>query len=95
MKISKEEVAHVAYLARLHFSEEEKEKFTTQLNKILEYMAQLDKLDTSQIEPTFHALAQINVFREDLVRPSISQEHSLSNAPDRDRGFFRVPKIIE
>ncbi len=95
MKISKEEVEHVAYLARLHFSDEEKEKFTTQLNKILEYMAQLDKLDTSQIEPTFHALAQINVFREDLVRPSISQEQSISNAPDRDRGFFRVPKIIE
>lgn len=95
MKISKEEVAHVAYLARLHFSEEEKEKFTTQLNKILEYMDQLGKLDTSQIEPTFHAVAQTNVFREDVVQPSISQERSLSNAPDRDRGFFRVPKIID
>lgn len=95
MKISKEEVAHAAYLARLHFSEEEKEKFTTQLNKILEYMDQLGKLDTSQIEPTFHAVAQTNVFREDVVRPSISQELSLSNAPDQDRGFFRVPKIID
>jgi aspartyl-tRNA(Asn)/glutamyl-tRNA(Gln) amidotransferase subunit C len=95
MKISKEEVAHVAYLARLHFNEEEKEKFTTQLNKILEYMDQLAKLDTSRIEPTFHAVAQTNVFREDIVRPSISQELSLSNAPDRDRGFFRVPKIID
>jgi len=95
MKISKEEVAHVAYLARLHFSEEEKEKFTTQLNKILEYMDQLAKLDTSRIEPTFHAVAQTNVFRADIVRPSISQELSLSNAPDRDRGFFRVPKIID
>lgn len=95
MKITKQEVTHVAYLARLHFSEEEKEKFTTQLNKILEYMDQLGKLDTSQIEPTFHAVAQTNVFREDVVQPSISQELSLSNAPDRDRGFFRVPKIID
>ncbi|MGB9699990.1 MAG: Asp-tRNA(Asn)/Glu-tRNA(Gln) amidotransferase subunit GatC [Thermodesulfobacteriota bacterium] len=95
MKISKEEVTHVAYLARLYFSEEEKEKFTTQLNKILEYMDQLAKLDTSRIEPTFHAVAQTNVFREDIVRPSMSQELSLSNAPDRDRGFFRVPKIID
>lgn len=95
MKIRKQEVAHVAYLARLHFSEEEKEKFTTQLNKILEYMDQLGKLDTSRIEPTFHAVAQTNVFREDVVQPSISQELSLSNAPDRDRGFFRVPKIID
>lgn len=95
MKITKQEVAHVAYLARLHFSEEEKEKFTTQLNKILEYMDQLGKLDTSRIEPTFHAVAQTNVFREDVVQPSISQELSLSNAPDRDRGFFRVPKIID
>lgn len=95
MKISKEEVAHVAYLARLHFSEEEKEKFTTQLNKILEYMVQLGELETSQIEPTFHALAQTNVFRADITRPSISPELSLRNAPDRDRGFFRVPKIID
>lgn len=95
MKISKEEVAHVAYLARLYFSEEEKEKFTNQLNKILEYMDQLRKLDTSQIEPTFHAVARTNVFREDQILPSFSQGLSLKNAPDQDRGFFRVPKIID
>lgn len=95
MKISKEEVEHVAYLARLNFPEEEKEKFTTQLNEILEYMDQLGKLDTSQIVPTFQAIAQTNVFREDIVWPSIPQEISLSNAPDQERGFFRVPKIID
>ena len=95
MKITKEEVEHVSLLARLKFSETEKERFTTQLNTILEYMDQLEKVDTTGVEPTFHAVARTNVFREDDVQPSISQELSLSNSPDRDRGFFRVPKIIE
>lgn len=95
MKITKEEVDHVALLARLKFSESEKERFTTQLNSILEYMEKLEELDTTRVEPTFHAVAQTNVFRGDSVKPSIPQDLSLSNAPDGDRGFFRVPKIIE
>ena len=95
MKITKEEVEHVTLLARLKFSESEKERFTTQLNSILEYMEKLGELDTTRVEPTFHAVARTNVFREDLVKPSIPQDFSLSNAPDGDRGFFRVPKIIE
>jgi len=95
MKISKKEVEHVALLARMKFSETEKEHFTTQMNSILEYMDKLKELDTSRVEPTFHAVAQRNVFREDAVLPSFPQEVSLSNAPDGDRGFFRVPKIIE
>ena len=95
MKITKEEVEHVALLARLKFSEKEKEPFTTQLNIILEYMDKLQELDTTKVEPTFHAVAQKNVFREDDVRASLPKELSLSNAPDGERGFFRVPKIIE
>ena len=95
MKITKEEVEHVAYLARLKFNAQEEELFTTQLNSILDYMEQLGKVDTTNVEPTFHAVAEKNVFREDSVAPSISQDLPLSNAPDRDRGFFRVPKIIE
>jgi len=95
MKITKQEVDHVALLARLKFSETEKERFTTQLNTILEYMDKLKELDTTQVEPTFHALARTNVFREDQVLSSNPQDLSLSNAPDADRGFFRVPKIIE
>jgi aspartyl-tRNA(Asn)/glutamyl-tRNA(Gln) amidotransferase subunit C len=55
----------------------------------------LEKLDTSQVSPTFHAVAQQNVFREDKVQPSLSIDLTLSNGPDPDRGFFRVPKIIE
>jgi len=95
MKITKEEVEHVALLARLKFSEIEKERFTTQLNSILEYMDKLRELDTTGVEPTFHAVARTNVFREDAIKPSISRDLSLKNAPDGDRGFFRVPKIIE
>ncbi len=95
MKISKEEVEHVALLARLRFDESEKERMTTQLNSILDYMGQLKELDTAQVEPTFHAVARRNVYREDVVLPSFPQDRALSNAPDGDRGFFRVPKIIE
>jgi len=95
MKITKQEVEHVALLARLKFSEAEKERFTLQLNAILEYVEKLKELDTSEVEPTFHAVGQKNVFREDRVLPSVPQDLSLSNAPDGDRGFFRVPKIIE
>jgi len=95
MKITKEEVEHVALLARLKFSESEKERFTTQLNSILEYVEKLGELDTTRVEPTFHAVAQTNVFREDIVQPSMAPDLSQGNAPDGDRGFFRVPKIIE
>jgi aspartyl-tRNA(Asn)/glutamyl-tRNA(Gln) amidotransferase subunit C len=95
MKITKEEVDHVALLARLKFSESEEERFTTQLNSILGYMEKLGELDTTHVEPTFHAVVRTNVFRGDSVQPSIPQDISLSNAPDADRGYFRVPKIIE
>jgi len=95
MKITKQEVEHVALLARLKFSEAEKERFTLQLNAILEYMEKLQELDTSRVEPTFHAVARKNVFREDRVLPSAPQEVSLKNAPDGEGRFFRVPKIIE
>jgi aspartyl-tRNA(Asn)/glutamyl-tRNA(Gln) amidotransferase subunit C len=95
MKITKEEVEHVALLARLTFSETEKERFTTQLNSILAYMDKLSQLDTSSVQPTFHAVALDNVFREDEVRPSLPRDFTLRNAPDGDGQFFRVPKIIE
>ena len=95
MKISKEEVEHVAALARLKFSEREIERFVDQLNHILGYMDQLGKVETSAVEPTFHAVVQKNVFREDAIHPSLDLNLTLSNGPDPDRGFFRVPKIIE
>ena len=95
MKITREEVEHVALLARLKFSEDEIQRFTSQLNRILEYVDQLGRLDTTRVDPTFHAVARVNVFRPDLVQPSLEPPETLSNAPDGDGTFFRVPKIIE
>ena len=95
MKITVEDVDYVAQLARLTLSEVEKELFTTQLNAILEYMENLNELDTTAVEPTFHVVAHQNAMREDKVQQSITQEDSLNNAPDRATGCFRVPRIIE
>ena len=95
MEISKEEVEHVAKLARLEVSEDEKAMFARQLSGILTYMDQLKELDTKGIEPTATVLPTENVFRDDDVRPSLPQEKALANAPDQKDGFFRVPKIIE
>lgn len=95
MKITKGDVEHVAELARLVFSEEEKQSFTEQLNKILFYMEQLGELDTAGIQPTAHVLPLHNVFREDRVRESLTNEQVLTNAPDKEDGFFKVPKIID
>lgn len=95
MKISRDEVKHVANLARLRFDEEELEKFTDQLNAILTYIDKLNELDTSEVEPTYHVLDLVNVFREDQVQPSLPREAALANAPERADGFFQVPRIIE
>jgi aspartyl-tRNA(Asn)/glutamyl-tRNA(Gln) amidotransferase subunit C len=94
-KITRREVEHVARLARLALSEEEKELMTRQLDRILGYVDKLNELDTTQIEPTSHVIPMENVMREDAVRPSLSQDDALANAPDREPPFFRVPRIIE
>lgn len=95
MKITKVEVEHVARLARLELTEEEKARMLAQLDSILRYMEKLNELDTRGVEPTSHVLPIVNVMREDELRPSLSQEEALANAPDRYDVFFRVPKIIE
>ncbi|OGP60147.1 MAG: asparaginyl/glutamyl-tRNA amidotransferase subunit C [Deltaproteobacteria bacterium RBG_13_61_14] len=95
MKITRKEVEYVAHLARLELTPEEAEEFTGQLGQILEYFDKLNELDTSAIEPTSHAIPVVNAFREDVVKPSDDQETALKNAPAREDGFFRVPKIIE
>jgi len=94
-KITRGEVEHVARLARLALSEEEKELMTRQLDRILGYVDKLNELDTTQVEPTSHVLPMENVMREDAVRPSLSQDEALANAPDKEHPFFRVPRIIE
>jgi aspartyl-tRNA(Asn)/glutamyl-tRNA(Gln) amidotransferase subunit C len=95
MKISKEEIEHIAVLARLSLPEEEKELFGSQLSNILDYMEKLNELDTKGIEPTSHVLSLSNVMRDDIPRPSIPKEEALTNAPDHTEKFYRVPKIIE
>jgi len=95
MKISKEEIEHIAVLARLSLPEEEKELFGSQLSSILDYMEKLNELDTKGIEPTSHVLTLSNVMRDDIPRPSIPKEDVLMNTPDHTEKFFRVPKIIE
>jgi len=95
LKITKDEVEYVAHLARLDFSEEEKAKFTSQLNDILMYMEMLNQVDTAGVEPVSHAISLQNAFRDDVVIESLSQELSLSNAPEARGPFFRVPKVIE
>ncbi len=95
MKITIKEVEHVARLARLELTEEEKERMRAQLDSILSYIDKLNELDTSGVEPTSHVLPMTNVFREDEVRPSLSQEEALANAPDPHDLFLRVPRILE
>jgi aspartyl-tRNA(Asn)/glutamyl-tRNA(Gln) amidotransferase subunit C len=94
MKISKEEVQHVAALARLDMSEADIERMTAQLDTILTYAAKLDELDTTGIRPTTHTQEVCNAFREDVVRPSLDREAALANAPQANDSAFIVPRII-
>ena len=95
MKIIKDEIEHIALLARLSLSDEEKEMFGSQLSSILDYMEKLNELDTKNVEPTSHVLSLQNVMREDLPRPSILRDDALLNAPAHTEKFYRVPKIID
>ena len=97
MKITKNDVEYVAKLARLSLTDEEKEKFSSQLGSILDYIDQLNKLDTTNIKPTSHALDLENVWREDELKTSTEQtrERILKNAPEREGNFFKVKKVIE
>lgn len=95
MKISREAVQYVAGLARLDLSEEETERFTLQLNTVLSYMDKLNELDTSSVECMSHVIDVFNAFRRDMTEESFSQDVTLLNAPEKENGFFKVPKIIE
>ncbi len=93
--ISREEVQHVARLARLHLTDEEAERMREQLDAILAYIDKLRELDVEGVEPTAHAVPLVNVMRDDVLVPCLPQEQALANAPDRAGEFFRVPRIIE
>jgi aspartyl-tRNA(Asn)/glutamyl-tRNA(Gln) amidotransferase subunit C len=89
------EIDHIARLARLQLTEEEKRVFSQQMKKIIEYINKLNELDTSNVEPTSHVLPIKNVFRDDKVRPSMPKDKALQNAPSHTDDFYKVPKIIE
>ncbi len=94
-KITRKEVEHVARLARLELSEDEKVRMTDQLDAILGYFDSLSRLDTSEVEPMTTVIPMVSVMRDDEVRPSLPLEQALAGAPDREDEFFRVPRIIE
>jgi len=95
MAISREEVDHVAFLARLGLTEAEKETLQEQLSAILEHMRTINELDTSQIPPTAQVIPLRNVMRADEAQPSLPADDVLRNAPDREGQFFRVPHVLE
>jgi aspartyl-tRNA(Asn)/glutamyl-tRNA(Gln) amidotransferase subunit C len=91
--ITREDVLHVARLARLEIPEEEIERVRTELGAILEAVGKVSELDLSEVEPTSHPLDLVNVWDEDEPRPSLSREDALANAPDAVEGAFRVPAV--
>lgn len=94
-RISEAEVRHISYLSRLNPSDAQVAQASEQLSAIIEYMEQLNEVDTSQVPPTAHALPVSNVFREDMPIPGLTLDAALANAPQRDGTFFALPKVLE
>lgn len=95
MSVTLKDVEHVAQLARLSFADAEKQKLVGELNEILEYMDQLNSLDTTSVEPLAQVIDLDNAFREDVRVPGLTREEALRNAPARTEKFFKVPKVID
>jgi aspartyl-tRNA(Asn)/glutamyl-tRNA(Gln) amidotransferase subunit C len=94
VSISMKEIEHIAWLAKIELSEEEKRVFTEQINTILEYFKVIDEVNTENVKPTFNVQDVTNVFREDEPIPSLSRDESLKNAPEKEKGYVKAPKII-
>ena len=94
MEVTVAVVEHIAKLAHLEFSEDEKKMFTQQLNSILAHMEQLNKVDTTNVEPLSQVVESKSALREDVVRPGLTSEEALKNAPAKTEQFFKVPKVI-
>ena len=95
MSVTKKDVETVAGLARLYFTDREKDEMAGMLNNILEYFDKLSELDTEHVEPLTHILPVQNVMRDDEVKESFYQATALANAPKHDRGHFVIPKVID
>lgn len=95
MRLTPEEVDHIALLARLDLSGQERERAATELSQILGYFETLNQLDTDGVEPMAHVLPVENVLRQDVARPSMPREAVLQNAPEAADGMFQVPRVVE
>lgn len=95
MAVDRDEVLHIARLSRLRLADDEVETYRSQLSAILDYVDKLGELDTTDVEPTTHAVPLVMQLREDTVERRLTQEEVLSNAPDQADGHFRVPKVVE
>ncbi|MGH2805946.1 MAG: Asp-tRNA(Asn)/Glu-tRNA(Gln) amidotransferase subunit GatC [Actinomycetota bacterium] len=95
MSLDRSAVDHVARLARLDLTEEERERMQVELTNILEHAEKIQALDLDDVEPTSHSLPLKNVMRPDEVKESLSPEEALANAPESEDGRFKVPRIIE
>ena len=95
MTLSIKDVEHVAKLARLELSEQEKQKFTNQLANILGYIEKLSEIDTQKVEPMMHSVSDENVIRQDITMLSTPHLEIMQNAPEKEGNFFKVKKVIE
>ena len=95
MSVTRDDVRHVAELARLSFSDEEEQRMADELSQILDYVEKLDELDTSGVSPMSHVLDVTNVVRPDTVSARIDRADALELAPDTDGPYVRVPKVVE
>ena len=92
--ISRDEVEHVAWLAHIELTEDEKALFTEQFNRILEYFRKIDEAETGGVPPTYHVLDLVNVYREDKAGEGLPKEKVLGNAPRKEDGFFKSPRMV-
>ena len=95
MKVTREDLKNVAVLSRLAIAEDKADGYIAQMEAILSYMDNLSEINTDAVKPTTYALPMENVFREDVVKPSLDRELALSNAPLKEGGYFKVPRVLE
>ena len=92
--ITTKHVEHICWLSRLKIEQDQPEGYARQLNSVLEYFSQLDEVDTEKIEPTYHVLDMNNVFRDDEPTQCLTQDQATGNAPKKQEGYFKAPRII-
>lgn len=95
MKVTREVIEHVAGLARLNLTEQEKERLTAEMAEVISYVDKLNELDTADVKPMEHVIPMKNVLREDKAAKSLDRDKILANAPSHEDGCFKVPKVVE